>query len=239
MRAAVVVFPGSNAEGELVRALRDVLGCAVTAVWHEERAFVDGTDLVALPGGFAHGDYLRSGALVRTSPIRDAILRHANRGGLLLGICNGFQILTELGVLPGALLPNALSRFECRDVFVRVDAEGPFTAERGAILQLPIAHGEGRYFAPPDVLARLDDDGRVALRYCAADGSTSDDANPNGSLAAIAGIYGGPSRNVLGLMPHPERRIEALHGGIDGRGLLAAALRATTRPLANSSSAVL
>ncbi|MFZ9887695.1 MAG: phosphoribosylformylglycinamidine synthase subunit PurQ [Myxococcota bacterium] len=223
MRASVVVFPGSNAEGELARALGLVLGVAPTLVWHRERELPQGTDLVALPGGFAHGDHLRCGALARSSPISGAILHHAMRGGLVLGVCNGFQILTELGLLPGALLQNAHRRFECRDVFVRVEREGPFTPHRGAVLRLPIAHGEGRFHLDREALSRLEDAEGVALRYCDGSGEISPEANPNGSVHGIAGIYGGPARNVLGLMPHPERRTEPLHGGTDGRAFFDAA----------------
>ncbi len=154
-----------------------------------------------------------------------AIAEHANRGGFVLGVCNGFQILTECGLLPGALTRNAHLRFECRDVFVKVAAAGPFESEVGRVLRLPIAHGEGRYQATPEVLERLDGEGRIALVYCTRDGAVTEDANPNGSVRNIAGIYGGPSKNVLGLMPHPERMSEDCLGGTDGLALFTAVVR--------------
>src|SRR3954451_12552207 len=155
MHATVVVFPGSNADAEMIRTLRDVVGVRTSTVWHRDAELPAGTDLVAIPGGFSYGDYLRCGAIARVSPIIGAIRRHAERGGWVLGVCNGFQILTEAGLLPGALTRNAHLRFECRDIFVKVEADGPFTtAKHGSVLRLPIAHGEGRYQATPEVLAR-------------------------------------------------------------------------------------
>jgi phosphoribosylformylglycinamidine synthase len=222
MRAAVVVFPGLNADAEMIRTLT-LAGADVTSVWYGESSLPAGTDLVAIPGGFSYGDYLRCGAIAKVGPIMPAIAAHAARGGLVLGVCNGFQILTECGLLPGALTRNAHLRFECRDVFVKVVGDGPFTRApllaRGAVLRLPIAHGEGRYQAAPDVLARLSDEGRIALVYCTRDGEVDEAANPNGSVRNIAGIFGGPSKNVLGLMPHPERMSEACQGGTDGLSL--------------------
>jgi phosphoribosylformylglycinamidine synthase subunit PurQ / glutaminase len=224
MRACVVIFPGSNADVEMIHTLRDVLGVATTTAWHTETELPPGTDLVCLPGGFTFGDYLRCGAIAKVSPIGGALRRHAARGALILGVCNGFQILTELGLLRGALTRNARQRFECGDWHVKVTAEGPFTRGLGDVWKLPIAHGEGRYQADPATLHELEDGGLIGLRYCAADGSHDDRANPNGSLQAIAGIYGGPRRNVFGLMPHPERMSEAVLGGADGRKLFEAVL---------------
>lgn len=221
MRAAVVLFPGLNADAEMIRTL-ELAGAKVTKVWHADTTLPSGTDLVAIPGGFSYGDYLRCGAIAKVGPIMRAIREHAARGGYVLGVCNGFQILTECGLLPGALTRNQHMRFECRDVFVKVTADGPFSPATGKVLRLPIAHGEGRYQASPDVLARLDDAGEIALVYCHADGRVDDDANPNGSVRNIAGIYGGPSKNVLGLMPHPERMSEACLGGADGLELFSA-----------------
>jgi phosphoribosylformylglycinamidine synthase subunit PurQ / glutaminase len=221
MRAAVVLFPGLNADAEMIRTL-ELAGASVTTVWHGETALPSGTDLVAIPGGFSYGDYLRCGAIAKVGPIMRAISEHAARGGYVLGVCNGFQILTECGLLPGALTRNAHLRFECRDVFVKVTAEGPFSAKANQVLRLPIAHGEGRYQASPEVLAKLDRDGNVALLYCDANGAVDDRTNPNGSVRNIAGIYGGPNKNVLGLMPHPERMSEACLGGSDGLGLFLA-----------------
>lgn len=223
MRAAVVIFPGLNADAEMVRTL-ELAGATVTRVWHTDTALPAGTDLVAIPGGFSYGDYLRCGAIAKVGPIMGAISAHAERGGFVLGVCNGFQILTESGLLPGALTRNLHLRFECGDAHVRVAAEGPFTPALGTVLRLPIAHGEGRYQATPDVLDRLECEGRIALVYCDASGKTG--ANPNGSVKDIAGVYGGPRKNVLGLMPHPERMSEACLGGTDGLRLFEAVTRA-------------
>jgi phosphoribosylformylglycinamidine synthase len=176
--------------------------------------------LVAIPGGFSYGDYLRCGAIAKVGPVMNAIADHAKRGGYVLGICNGFQILTECGLLPGALTRNAHMRFECRDVFVKVTGAGPFSPAGKSVLRLPIAHGEGRYQASPDVLARLDGEGNVGLVYCDEGGRVDDGANPNGSVRNIAGVYGGPRKNVFGLMPHPERMSEACLGGVDGLELI-------------------
>jgi phosphoribosylformylglycinamidine synthase len=230
MRACVVVFPGSNADTEMIHTLRDVCGAPTTVAWHTDVELPPGTDLVALPGGFSYGDYLRCGAIARVSPIVGAIREHAKRGGWVLGVCNGFQILTEVGLLPGALTRNVHQRFECGDWFVKVTAEGPFTREQGAVWRLPIAHGEGRFQADEQTLRRLEEEGLIGLRYCTAEGAIEDSANPNGSLHAIAGIYGGPRKNVFGLMPHPERMSESVLGGTDrradGRKLFAAVLEA-------------
>ena len=219
MRACVVVFPGSNADAEMVRALRDICGAPTTVAWHTQTELPPGTDLVALPGGFSFGDYLRCGAIAKVSPIGPAIVAHAERGGWVLGVCNGFQILTELGLLPGALTRNLHQRFECGDWHVKVTAEGPFTRPLGEVWRLPIAHGEGRYQADAATLRRLEDEGRIGLRYATSDGAIDPRANPNGSMDGIAGVYGGPRRNVFGLMPHPERMSEAVLGGTDGRKL--------------------
>jgi phosphoribosylformylglycinamidine synthase subunit PurQ / glutaminase len=219
MRACVVVFPGSNADAEMIHTLRDVCGAPTSVAWHTDTALPAGTDLVAVPGGFAFGDYLRTGAIAKVSPIVPAVVAHAKRGGYVLGVCNGFQILTEVGLLAGALTRNLHQRFECGDCHVKVAAEGPFTPAVGAVWRLAIAHGEGRFQADAETLRRLEDEGLVGLRYCTAEGAVDPRANPNGSLAAIAGIYGGPRRNVFGLMPHPERMSEAVLGSADGRKL--------------------
>jgi phosphoribosylformylglycinamidine synthase I len=224
MRAVVVLFPGLNADAEMIRTLR-LAGAEVTTVWHGDTALPAGTDLVAVPGGFSYGDYLRCGAIAKVGPIMRAVAEHADRGGYVLGVCNGFQILTECGLLPGALTRNAHLRFECGDVFVKVEADGPFTPKAGTVLRLPIAHGEGRYQASPEVLARLEGEGRIALVYSAHDGEVSVAANPNGSVRNIAGIYGGKSKNVLGLMPHPERMSEDCLGGKDGLELFLSVLK--------------
>jgi phosphoribosylformylglycinamidine synthase subunit PurQ / glutaminase len=220
MRAVVVLFPGLNADAEMVRTL-ELAGAKVERIWHRESSLPTGVDLVAIPGGFSYGDYLRCGAIARASPIMRPIASHAERGGFVLGVCNGFQILTECGLLPGALTRNAHLQFECRDIFVKVVAEGPFSPEK-RVLRMPIAHGEGRFQAAPDVLARLDAEDRIALLYCDATGDVTASANPNGSVRNIAGLYGGPSKNVLGLMPHPERMSEDCLGGRDGLELFTA-----------------
>ena len=230
MRAAVVIFPGSNADHEMVHTLRDVCGFKTSAVWHTEASFEAGVDLVVIPGGFSYGDYLRCGALARSSPILNAVKAHAARGGYVLGVCNGFQILTEVGLLEGALTRNAHLRFECRNIHVRIETDGAFTQNVGSVLRLPIAHAEGRYYAPEQVLARLEGEGLIGMRYASANGEIDALHNPNGSLHHIAGIYGGMggvggaggagrSRNIFGLMPHPERMSERSLGGDDGRRL--------------------
>jgi phosphoribosylformylglycinamidine synthase I len=228
MRAVVIQFPGSNADFDALHTLRDVVGVQTEYVFHKTPSLPAGTDLVVLPGGFSYGDYLRCGAIARFAPVMADVRRHVERGGLVLGICNGFQILTEAGLLPGALTRNAHLRFECRDVLVRVDADGPFTQDlRGRVLRLPIAHAEGRYQADQGTLDSLEARSLVAFRYVpAASPDPRAPGNPNGSLHDIAGLYGGPRRNVLGLMPHPERMSEPLLGGTDGRLLFHSAVRA-------------
>ncbi len=225
MRAAIVLFPGSNADAEMFHTLRDVVGVPTEVVWHRATELPPETDLVAIPGGFSYGDYLRAGALAKASPVIGAVRRHAEAGGLVLGVCNGFQVLTEVGLLPGALLRNEHLRFECRDVWLTVEAEGPFTDRVPRTLRIPIAHAEGRYHASPEVLEELERQRLIAFRYCDAAGRVTPAANPNGSARSIAGIYGGPRRNVLGLMPHPERASEPLFGSADGRLLFDAAVR--------------
>jgi phosphoribosylformylglycinamidine synthase len=213
-RVAVVVFPGSNDDRDTQRAL-ELLGAEAPRVWHDEATLPDGTAAVVLPGGFSYGDYLRAGAIARFSPVMRAIEAFAAGGGLVLGICNGFQILTEAGLLPGALLPNRSLSFVCRDVRVVVErANTPFTERcgTGATLTIPVKHGEGCWFADEELLAELESDGRIVLRY--ANGE-----NPNGSVADVAGIVNADG-NVLGLMPHPEHAVEALLGSTDGALLL-------------------
>ncbi len=225
LRVAVVRFPGSNADWDALYALRDVLGYRARYVFHKERE-LGPTDAVVIPGGFSYGDYLRPGAIARFSPIMEAVVRFADAGGPLLGICNGFQVLTEVGLLPGALTRNRGLRFVCRDVWIRVEAEGAFTAGlRGEHLRMPVAHADGRYHCDAATWHRLREEGRVALRYVDARGRASEAANPNGSLDNVAGLYGGPRRNVLGMMPHPERACEPLLGSADGLRLLGAVAR--------------
>ncbi|HEY0442433.1 MAG TPA: phosphoribosylformylglycinamidine synthase subunit PurQ [Xanthobacteraceae bacterium] len=223
MKASIIVFPGSNRERDAARALRLVCGCAPEMAWHGDTALPDGTDLVVLPGGFSYGDYLRCGAIAARSPIMEAVRDHAARGGLVLGICNGFQILCESELLPGALVRNAQLRFTCKDSFLRVEhSDTPFTRgyNAGQVLRIPVAHGEGNYVADGETLAELEGDGRVIFRYCGPDGGLDPKWNINGSVAAIAGIVNA-RRNVLGLMPHPEDHVEPALGCSDGRGLFA------------------
>lgn len=222
MRAAVVVFPGSNADAEMIHTLRGVLGLSTEVVWHKEGGLPGDVDLVAIPGGFSYGDYLRAGAIAKTSPMLGAIRQHAERGGFVLGVCNGFQILTEAGLLAGALVRNRHLRFECRDVFVEVATSGPFSPRQRRVLRLPIAHADGRYHCDEATADELERTGRIAFRYVDREGTAAPSANPNGSVRSIAGVYGGPQKNVLGLMPHPERAAEPAVGSDDGLWLFKA-----------------
>ncbi|MEE7456946.1 phosphoribosylformylglycinamidine synthase I [Methylorubrum populi] len=220
MRAAVVVFPGSNRDGDVARALRRS-GAEVSSIWHTETELPVGTDLAVVPGGFSYGDYLRCGAIAGRAAAMDAVRAHAAKGGLVLGICNGFQILCESGLLPGVLMRNVNRRFICHRQFLRVErTDTRFTSayRQGQVIDVCVAHGEGNYFADPETIRRLEDEGRVAFRYCDAEGGLTEDANRNGSLNSIAGIYS-EQRNVLGMMPHPENFVDALVGGTDGKGL--------------------
>jgi phosphoribosylformylglycinamidine synthase I len=221
MKAAVILFPGSNREGDVARALQAATGRRPDIVWHADHALPSGTDLVVLPGGFSYGDYLRCGAIAGRANVMDAVRAHAARGGLVLGICNGFQILCEGGLLPGVLMRNRDLRFICKMQHLKVEQAGtPFTSryQAGQVVKVAIAHGEGNYEADDATLERLEGDGRVAFRYCDAAGLVGGAANPNGSTHDIAGIYS-EKRNVLGLMPHPENLIDPLVGGTDGRAL--------------------
>jgi phosphoribosylformylglycinamidine synthase len=227
MKFAVIVYPGSNCDHDAYHAVRHVLGQDAAFVWHKETS-LQGADVVLLPGGFSHGDYLRTGAIARFSPIMRAVGEAANAGTPVLGICNGFQVLLESGLLPGAMLRNRDVRFHCEQVHIRVErTDTPFTslAREGQVLRMPIAHGEGNYWAPPETVAALEAGGQVVFRYCTADGDVADDANPNGSVNGIAGICN-PGRNVVGLMPHPERACEMAVGSEDGLVLLRSVLHA-------------
>ncbi|MGH7474884.1 MAG: phosphoribosylformylglycinamidine synthase subunit PurQ [Longimicrobiales bacterium] len=220
MHVAIVTFPGSNCDYDCYKAIRDVLGAHTEFVWHRETSLGD-ADALILPGGFSYGDYLRAGAIARFSPIMEPVRRFAAAGRPVLGICNGFQVLCEAGLLPGALVRNDTLRFESRTVRVRVEnTSTAFTNayEPGQILELHIAHGEGCYVADPETLDRLEAEGRVAFRYVDRGGRATAEANPNGSLRNIAGIAN-DAGNVLGLMPHPERSVEALLGSTDGLGV--------------------
>lgn len=227
MTAAIIVFPGINRERDMRKAVEAVSGTAPLMVWHAETALPQ-VDLVIVPGGFSYGDYLRSGAIAARSPIMTDIVRRAREGLPVIGICNGFQILCEARLLPGVLMRNANLKFVCRDVHLRVEnAATRFTRryKKGQVIRVPVAHGEGNYFADADTLARLENDGRVLFRYCAPDGALSDAANPNGSQNHIAGIIN-EAGNVMGLMPHPEDHIDPMLGGTDGRALFESVLEA-------------
>ena len=212
MKSAVIVFPGSNCDRDLAVAIEQVTGRAPAMVWHRETELPEGTGLIALPGGFSYGDYLRTGAISARSPIMAAVAKTADRGVPVLGVCNGFQVLTEAGLLPGALMRNAGLNFICRDVALTVEnAQSAFTSryDAGETITIPVAHHDGNYFADDETLNRLEGEGRVAFRYAEA---------CNGSARNIAGILNAQG-NVLGMMPHPERKVEAAHGGTDGRRL--------------------
>jgi phosphoribosylformylglycinamidine synthase subunit PurQ / glutaminase len=227
MKSAVIVFPGINRERDMARTLRLVSGREPAMVWHAETELPMGTDLVVIPGGFSYGDYLRCGAIAARAPIMDAVRSHAGAGGLVLGVCNGFQILCESGLLPGVLMRNAALKFICKDVCLRVEcSDTPFTRgyNAGQVIRVPVAHGEGNYVADADTLARLEAEGRVAFRYCAPDGTLDPNWNVNGATNAIAGILS-ERGNVLGLMPHPENHVEGSIGVTDGRGLFAGLTR--------------
>ena len=213
MKASVIVFPGSNCDRDVQVALSQAIGEPVEMVWHGDSELAK-TDLIVLPGGFSYGDYLRSGAMSARSPIMREVITRANQGVAVLGICNGFQVLTETGLLPGALLPNAGLKFVCRNVCIRVEnCQTLFTNHyiQDQLLCIPVAHHDGQYFAQPDTLAKLKDQERIAFRY--------DNDNPNGSVENIAGIFN-KQKTVLGLMPHPERAADAIHGGTDGQGMM-------------------
>lgn len=216
----IVVFPGSNCDHDAQYAVETILGQRARLIWHKEGSLGD-VDVVILPGGFSYGDYLRCGAVARFSPVMKDVVRFAAGGGIVMGICNGFQILTEAGLLPGVLLRNRSLKFVCHQVHTRVEnPQTRFTGlcQAGQVLEIPIAHGEGNYFAEPDAVKRLEDEGRVVFRYCDPRGVVSDEANPNGSTHNIAGIVN-EGGNVLGMMPHPERASDPALGHTDGRKL--------------------
>lgn len=223
MKFGIIVFPGSNCDRDCYYAVSSVYGISpekVAYLWHKDRDLL-GCDCIILPGGFSYGDYLRAGAIASRSPIMSSVIEHAKKGGLVLGICNGFQMLTETGLLPGALMRNNGLKFICRDIHVRVE-EGrpPYTSgyRHGDVIRMPIAHMDGCYYASADVIKRLNDSGRVMFRYCDAEGKIVSDSNPNGSIDNIAGIVS-EEGNVLGMMPHPERASDGLLTGTDGKKL--------------------
>ena len=225
MNFAVIVFPGSNCDHDCYHAVKHALDAPTRFVWHKETDLGD-ADVVILPGGFSYGDYLRTGAIARFSPIMESVLVHAAAGKPLIGICNGFQILTEIGLLPGSLLRNSSLRFICDNVWLRCETpKTPFTGEfqPGEVLRMPIAHGEGKYFCDQKTLAGLEAKEQIVFRYCDPEGSATPESNPNGSLSNIAGICN-PEGNVLGMMPHPDRAAEALLGSADGLRLFSSAV---------------
>ncbi|MEE9217633.1 MAG: phosphoribosylformylglycinamidine synthase subunit PurQ [Acidobacteriota bacterium] len=227
MKFAIVVFPGSNCDHDVYHVLKHVLAQDATFVWHRETS-LGGADAVVLPGGFSYGDYLRCGAIARLSPLMGEVEAFARRGGLVLGICNGFQILLEMGLLRGAMLRNRSLKFVCRDVHLRVEKnDTPFTRGlgQGSILRMPVAHAEGNYTADADTLRRLEAEGQIVLRYCRPEGAPGNGSNPNGSVHDIAGLCNA-RRNVLGMMPHPERCAETILGNDAGRAIFASMIEA-------------
>lgn len=218
MKFGVVVFPGSNCDEDLVYTLQDVLGQEVVKLWHKDTS-IQGCDFIMVPGGFSYGDYLRSGAIARFSPIMDAVIQHANRGGYVMGICNGFQILTEAKLLPGALLHNTSRKFICKNVFLKADNNENIVTQNlllDSVFQIPIAHGEGNFFASTDELKKIEDNGQVLFRYCDAAGNITSESNPNGAINNIAGVTN-EKKNVFGMMPHPERASDFELSNTDGR----------------------
>ena len=223
MKSAVLVFPGINRERDMARALKLISGAEPAMVWHAETSLPPGTDLVVVPGGFSYGDYLRCGAIAGRAPVMDAVRAHAAKGGLVLGVCNGFQILCESGLLPGVLMRNSKLKFICRDVHLRVErSDSPFTRgyNAGQVIRVPVAHGEGNYIADEDTIKRLEGEGRVLYRYVSPAGELGEKWNYNGATNSICGIVN-DGGNVFGMMPHPENHVEAIMGPTDGRGLFA------------------
>lgn len=228
MHTSIIVFPGSNCDRDARTVIEAVTAKEPRMVWHGDAGLPEETDLVILPGGFSYGDYLRSGAMSAHSPIMKEVVAFADRGGRVLGICNGFQVLTECGLLPGTLMRNARLKFLCREVFLRVEnANTEFTGaySNGQVINVPIAHHDGNYYIDDEGLKALEDNEQVAFRYCTAAGELTPEANPNGSVAHIAGILNG-QKNVLGMMPHPERHADPLLGGTEGRSLFESLLQA-------------
>jgi phosphoribosylformylglycinamidine synthase len=220
-KVGVVVFPGSNCDMDAYNAFGSVLNQKVELIWHKETS-LSGVDVVVLPGGFSYGDYLRAGAIARFSPIMTEVIKFAAKGGLVMGICNGFQVLVEAGLLPGALLRNANLKFVCKQVYLRTETtSSPFTSglEKGQVLKVPIAHGDGNFYADESTLKSLEDGDQIVFRYSSLNGEITPDSNPNGSIHNIAGIVNA-RRNVLGMMPHPERASEQILGSAQGKAVL-------------------
>lgn len=220
MKFGIVTFPGSNCDQDMVYVLQDILGKKVEQLWHKDTD-LKGVDMIILPGGFSYGDYLRSGAIAKFSPIMEEVIKHANKGGYVMGICNGFQILTESGLLEGALLHNNTQRFICKNTFLKpVSKSAAITKDltENIAYKIPIAHGEGRFHASEETIKSLQDKDQILFQYCDAAGKVTEEANPNGSLLNIAGITN-KSKNVFGMMPHPERAADVLLGNIDGMSI--------------------
>lgn len=230
MKFGVVTFPGSNCDQDMIYVLEDILGQTVERLWHKDTD-LKGVDFVVLPGGFSYGDYLRSGAIAKLSPIMGEVIKHANAGGYVLGVCNGFQILTESGLLEGALLHNDNQKFICKNVYLKAGTQNSaMTKELDAnkAYKIPIAHGEGRYYASEEVIERLEKNGQIIFRYCSADGEISSEVNPNGSLSNIAGISN-EKGNVFGMMPHPERAADSNLSNTDGKAMFESLLKHCTQ----------
>lgn len=228
MKFGVVIFPGSNCDQDMIYVLRNIMGQEVVELWHKDHD-LQGCDMVVLPGGFSFGDYLRSGAIARFSPIMNEVIAHANRGGYVFGVCNGFQVLCEAGLVPGALLHNDTQKFICRNVNIRCETSKSLVTsaiEPGQVLTIPIAHGEGRFYADSSALAEMQSHDQVLFRYCDQNGKLDDAANPNGATSHIAGVCN-KGRNVFGMMPHPERASDPELGNTDGRALFESMLGAT------------
>lgn len=226
MKFGVVTFPGSNCDADMIYVLKNILGQQVETLWHKDRD-LKGVDFVVLPGGFSYGDYLRSGAIAKLSPIMEEVIKHANKGGYVMGICNGFQILTESGLLEGALLHNSNQKFVSKNVHLKVATDqSPLTKglDNDIIYKIPIAHGEGRFFAQDDMLKSIVDNDQVLFHYCDENGNINDSANPNGSLQNIAGITN-KGRNVFGMMPHPERAADQALNNLDGKAFFESLLK--------------
>ncbi len=231
MKCGIVVFPGSNCDHDCYHILKHVLQLDTQWIWHKDET-LDRFDFIVLPGGFSYGDYLRPGAIARFSPIMKSVIDYANQGGRLLGICNGFQILVESGLLPGVLMDNEGQKFICKNLTLRVDNnQTPFTSQcrPGEVLKIPINHGQGRYFADEDTLKRLKDNDQIVFRYCDAEGNTPETANPNGSLDNIAGVAN-QAKNVMGMMPHPERCADPLWPEVDGQTIFNSLIQSSLTP---------
>ena len=218
LKFGVVTFPGSNCDEDMIYVLGTVLGQKVESLWHKDRD-LKGCDFIVLPGGFSYGDYLRSGAIARFSPIMEEVIKHANKGGYVMGICNGFQILCEAGLVPGALLHNNTQKFICKNVYIKADNNNTLitsAVDTNKALKIPIAHGEGRYYADEATLKAIQDNGQVLFRYCDQNGNITEDSNPNGSILNIAGVTNA-GKNVFGMMPHPERAADQHLNNVDGK----------------------